>query len=195
MTNEQDKRLEHILNQQENVVNMWLDYWRDFSTWETWQFWAIIFMLIAPLIIIYFAIDKRKIFQIGFYGFNIHTWFTYSDAIAMRTAHVTYPFQAIPVLPVNFALDAALVPVSFMLIYQWCLNHNKNVFFYGVILSAIFSFAVKPLLVSVELMQLNKGMNYFYLFLNYLLILFLAIMITNIFQYLRNKGRVKENVK
>ncbi|MRH43839.1 hypothetical protein GH741_14445 [Aquibacillus halophilus] len=187
MTEAQNEQLDKILQEQEKVVKMWTEYWKDYSTWETWQFWAILLMLIIPLIVIYFAIDKRKIFQIGFYGFNIHTWFAYSDAIAMRTAHVTYPFQVIPIMPVNVALDVSLVPVCFMLVYQWCLNHNRNVFLYGVILSAIFSFVIKPLLVSVNLMQLEKGMNYFYLFLNYLLILSLAIIVTKVFIYLRGK--------
>lgn len=126
-------------------------------------------------------------FQIGFYGFNIHAWFTYSDTIAMRTSHVTYPFQAIPVLPVNFALDASFVPVSFMLLYQWCINHNKNVFLYGMILSAFFAFIFKPLLVLVNLMQINKGFNYIYLFLNYVVILFLAVVITKVFTHINRK--------
>jgi len=188
MKSNQQNRLNEILSKQDDVVTMWLEYWRDFSTWETWQFWAIVSMLIVPLIIVYFTIDKNKVFHIGFFGFNIHTWFTYSDAIAMRTSHVTYPYQAIPILPVNFALDASLVPVSFMLLYQWCINHNKNVFFYGAVLSALFAFIFKPLLVFINLMQINKGMNYFYLFLNYLIILFLAIIITKVFTYLRKKG-------
>jgi hypothetical protein len=187
MKQNQASRLKEILEQQDLVVNMWVDYWKDFSTWEDWHFWAIVLMLIIPLVFVYFFIDKEKVFQIGFYGFNIHTWFTYSDAIAMRTAHVTYPYQAIPVLPVNFALDASLVPVSFMLLYQWCLNRKKNIFLYGVLLSAFFSFIFKPLLVSLDLMQLNKGMNYFFLFLNYLLILILAILITSVFNHIKSK--------
>lgn len=187
MTRDQQERLDDILSQQDQVVRMWMDYWKDFSNWETWQFWAIVLMLIVPLIIIYFAIDKNKVFQIGFYGFNIHAWFTYSDTIAMRTSHVTYPFQAIPVLPVNFALDASFVPVSFMLLYQWCINHNKNVFLYGMILSAFFAFIFKPLLVLVNLMQINKGFNYIYLFLNYVVILFLAVVITKVFTHINRK--------
>ena len=187
MKQDQASRLKDVLEKQDKVVSMWVDYWKDFSTWEDWHFWAIVLMLFIPLIFVYFFIDKEKVFQIGFYGFNIHTWFTYSDAIAMRTAHVTYPYQAIPVLPVNFALDASLVPVSFMLLYQWCINHNKSTFLYGVLLSAFFSFLFKPLLVSLNLLQFSKGMNYFYLFLNYLLILLLAILITKVFNYIKSK--------
>lgn len=122
MTKEQGKRLNEILELQEKVVSMWLDYWKDFSHFGTGPFWVIFLMLVVPLVVIYFKIDRTKVFQIGFYGFNIHTWFTYSDAIAMRTGHVYYPFQFIPVMPVNFALDASLVPVTFMLVYQWCIN-------------------------------------------------------------------------
>ncbi|SHN24639.1 hypothetical protein [Gracilibacillus kekensis] len=188
MTSEQGKQLKEIISHQDETVRMWLEYWKAFSSIQTWHFWGIVLMLIIPLIVIYFCIDKRNAFHIGFYGFNIHTWFTYSDAIAMRTSHVVYPFQVAPILPVNFALDASLVPVAFMLLYQWCLNRQKNVLLYGILLSAIFSFVFKPLLVLLDFMQLNKGMNYFYLFLNYLLILFLSIIITKLFSYFKKKG-------
>jgi hypothetical protein len=186
MTKEQEKRLNEILDLQEEVVSMWLDYWKEFSHIGTGSFWVIVLMLVVPLVLIYFKIDRTQVFQIGFFGFNIHTWFTYSDAIAMRTAHVYYPFQAIPVMPVNFALDASLVPVTFMLVYQWCINNDKNVFLYGVLTSAFFSFFFKPLLEAWDLIKLDNGMNYVYLFLNYLGILMMAIVITNIFRYLRN---------
>ncbi|WP_019413829.1 CBO0543 family protein [Paenisporosarcina sp. TG20] len=195
MTNEQSKRLDEILNQQDKIFNMWMEYWKDFSNFGTWQFWAIALTLVIPLIVVYFAIDKTKAFHIGFFGFNIHTWFTYADAIAMRAGYVAYPFQAIPIMPVNFALDAALVPVSFMLLYQWCLNHNKNFFLYAVLVSAFASFIFKPILVSLDLIQLNKGLNYFGLFLLYILILIMSITITKLFRYFKRKGCQEQSPK
>ncbi|MBD8069901.1 hypothetical protein F7888_13140 [Bacillus sp. PS06] len=193
MTKEQGKRLNEILDLQEKVVSMWLEYWKDFSHFNTGPFWVIFLMLVVPLVIIYFKIDRTRAFQIGFYGFNIHTWFTYSDAIAMRTGYVYYPFQVIPVMPVNFALDASLVPVTFMLVYQWCINNNKNVFLYGVITSAFFSFLFKPVLNAWDLIKLDNGMNYFYLFLNYLVILILAIVITKVFIYFKHHPKVSRS--
>ncbi|MFC4321987.1 CBO0543 family protein [Litchfieldia salsa] len=186
MTKEQGKRLDEVLDVQEKAVSMWMDYWKDFSYIDTGPFWVIIAALVLPLILIYFKIDRTKIFQIGFYGFNIHTWFAYSDSIAMRTGYVYYPFQAIPVMPVNFALDASLVPVTFMLVYQWCINNNKSVFLYGVITSAGFSFFLKPVMGAWDLIKLDNGMNYFYLFLNYIAILIMAIIITKFFTYLKH---------
>ncbi|MGV2941923.1 CBO0543 family protein [Mesobacillus sp. LC4] len=193
MTNEQEKRLDEILELQEKVVSLWMDYWKDFSHIGTVPFWVIFFMLVVPLIIVYFKIDRTKPFQIAFYGFNIHTWFTYSDAIAMRTGHVYYPYQVFPIMPVNFALDASLVPVTFMLVYQWCINNNKNVLLYGVLTSAFFSFVFKPLMAACNLIKLDNGMNYFYLFLNYLLILFLAMILTKVFIYLKHHPKTKTN--
>ncbi|MFS0639169.1 hypothetical protein AB1K84_25175 [Mesobacillus foraminis] len=193
MTKEQGKRLNEILDLQEKVVSMWLDYWKDFSHFGTGPFWVIVLMLVVPLVFIYFKIDRTRAFHIGFYGFNIHTWFTYSDAMAMRTGHVYYPFQAIPVMPVNFALDASLVPVTFMLVYQWCINKNKNVFLYGVFTSAFFSFLFKPVMAAWDLIKLDNGMNYFYLFLNYLVVLIMAIVITKVFIYLKHHPKVYKN--
>ncbi|WP_232718546.1 CBO0543 family protein [Bacillus sp. FJAT-45037] len=193
MTDEQGKRLNEILDLQEMIVSMWLDYWKDFSYFDTGPFWVIVAMLVLPLVLIYFKIDRTKVFQIGFYGFNIHTWFTYSDAIASTTGHVYYPFQVVPVLPVNFALDASLVPVTFMLVYQWCINNNKNVFLYGVLTSAVFSFLLKPIMAAGDLIRLDHGMNYFYLFLNYLVILILAIVITRVFIYLKHHPNIHKN--
>ncbi|UGB28829.1 hypothetical protein [Metabacillus sp. B2-18] len=93
-------------------------------------------------------------------------------------------------MPVNFALDASLVPVTFMLVYQWCINNNKNIFLYGVLTSAFFSFLLKPVMVAWDLIKLGNGMNYFYLFLNYLGILIMAIVITKIFIYLKHHPRI-----
>ncbi|MBM6617813.1 CBO0543 family protein [Bacillus suaedaesalsae] len=193
MTKEQTSRLNEILNLQEKLVPMWLDYWKDFSHVGTEPFWVIALMLVVPLVIIYFKIDRTKVFQIGFYGFNIHTWFTYSDSIAMRTGHVYYPYQIIPIMPVNFALDASLVPVTFMLVYQWCINNNKNVFLYGIVTSAIFSFILKPVMAAWDLIKLDGGMNYFYLFLNYLGILIMAIVVTKVFIYLKHHPKAHKN--
>jgi hypothetical protein len=188
ITKNQEKRLDGILEQQEKVVSMWLDYWKEFSGFNTIPFWVIISMLVVPLVIIYFKIDRSKALQIGFFGFNIHTWFTYSDAIAMRMGHVYYPFQIIPVLPVNFALDASLVPVTFMLVYQWCINNNKNVLLYGVLTSIFFAFLFKPVMAAWGYIQLDNGMNFFYLFLNYLGILLMAIFLTWVFVYFEKKA-------
>ncbi|USK83415.1 hypothetical protein [Peribacillus asahii] len=61
MTSEQGKQLNEIISQQDRVVKIWMDYQKRFSNVQTWHFGGIVLMLIVPLIIIYFCIDKRKV--------------------------------------------------------------------------------------------------------------------------------------
>ncbi len=55
---------------------------------------------------------QKKALLLGFFGFNIHVWFTYADIVGARYSVWSYPFQAIPFLTVSFGLDASLVSRS-----------------------------------------------------------------------------------
>lgn len=46
-----------------------VSYWNDYSNAGTWQFWTILFLLVLPLIILYFAVDRSRIFELFFFGF------------------------------------------------------------------------------------------------------------------------------
>src|SRR5699024_3640295 len=101
-----------------------IEYWHLYSYVGMWQFWVEVLMIIIPLIILFFSIDKSKALHLGFFGLNYHVWFSYTNSIGVGLGLWEYPYHVIPFLP-SFSLDAALVHVFFMLIYQWTLNHNK----------------------------------------------------------------------
>ncbi|ARK31939.1 CBO0543 family protein [Halalkalibacter krulwichiae] len=181
MSDAQIKMLEELRNAHQELGVTLLDYWQQYSGLNTIQFWINLIMLLAPLVILYMKIDRSRALLLGFFGFNVHTWFTYIDNVGVRFGFWSYPYQAIPFLPVHFGLDAALIPVSFMLLYQYCLNHEKNFYVFALGLCAGLSFVFKPYLVIFNLFQLHNGANYFYLFVFYLIIVGLAIVITNLF--------------
>lgn len=174
-------------NLQEKVTRLQEEYWFTYTNMDSWQFWVMVTMLIIPLIVLLSKIDKTKIFLILFYGFNIHAWFAYIDTFGVRRGYWEYPYSLTPYFPFSMSLDGSLVPVSFLLVYQWTLNNQKNFYLYSIGMAAIFAFAVKPLLVSLNLFVLNKGFNYFYLFLLYCLIFFLSRLITVFFLKLQKK--------
>lgn len=159
---------------------------------STIGFWINVAMLILPLIALLFLIDNSKAFHIGFYGFNIHVWFTYIDAIGIRYALWNHPYQAIPFMPASFGLDAALVPVIYMLTYQWTVNNNKNYYIYLITLSALFAFVFKPFIALFDLFTLNKGFNYFHLFLLYVGMVILSKVITSIFEKFETRDAKKD---
>lgn len=179
--------LQHLNSLQDQLAQAWIGYWRQY-TLGTWQFWLHVAMFFLPLVVLYFFIDRRRALQIGFFGFNVHVWFTYIDAFGIRHALWNYPYPTIPLLSVSFSLDAALIPVLYMLLYQWTLNHRRNYYLYTTILCILLAFAFKPLLVAFDLFQLYKGTTYVHLFLGYITIMLVSKWITNLFLHFQKEG-------
>ncbi len=125
---------------QSEVMKLQEEYWMKYTNIDSWQFWLMVVMLIVPLIVLYFKIDKDKYkyFLVLFYGFNIHVWFAYIDSFGVRRGFWEYPHSLTPYFPFSMALDGSLIPVSFMLIYQLSLNQKKNFYLYSTVLSFYF---------------------------------------------------------
>ncbi|WP_163538974.1 CBO0543 family protein [Gracilibacillus sp. YIM 98692] len=188
MKEKQLNLLNELTSKQEEATQALTEYWTAYSNMGTWQFWAILIMfLVIPLIALYFTIDRSKIFLIGFYGFSVHLCFTYIDLIGARLGMWSYPYMVIPYTPGNFSFNSALIPVVFMLVYQWTINQNKNFYLYSLLTSAILSFALNPLLVSLNLLELNKGINYFHWFLIFIGTFSLSKLVTSVFLLMRKK--------
>lgn len=181
MAPEQSKQLEQINKAHETMSKLTSDYWRSYSDMGTWQFWFLLAMLVLPLVALYFFIDRKRALLIGFYGFNVHVWFQYIDTLGVTRGLWNYPYKIVPLLPSSVALDTAFVPVVFMLFYQWTISRKKNYYLFGIGLCLVFSFLVKPALVSFGLFQMYEGMNFFYLFLLYIAIMLVSKWITSLF--------------
>jgi hypothetical protein len=175
--------LERLLNNQKELADNWIEYWLAYSSIGTWQFWVNVAFIIIPLIVLYFTIDRRRAFHLGFYGYSAHVLSTYIDGFATRHGFWEYPFKAIPILPISFGLDTSLIPVVYMLVYQWTLNHKKNYYIYALLVSILFAFVFKPILSALNLFTLENGANYFHLLLLYLSGALLSKWATNLFRY------------
>ena len=190
---EQLDQLHKMKDNQEQVADAWINYWIDYSSFDTWQFWVNVSFIIIPLIVLYIFIDKKRVFLLGFYGFNIHVWMVYTDAIGTRFNFFEYPYKAVPFLPIHVGIDTSLVPVSFILLYQWILHKKKNFYLYNFGLILFFSFIFKPIIVSHHLFHLKNGANYFYIFLLYIIVVLISRAITNVFLHLNSKSELKES--
>ncbi|WP_302466510.1 CBO0543 family protein [Heyndrickxia acidiproducens] len=102
-----------------------------------------------------------------------------------------YPYKVFPFFVTSFALDVSLIPVLYMFVYQWTLNHKKNYYSFMILLSAFLAFVFKPVLSMLNLFKLYNGANYFHLFIGYLLIAFVSKIITNLFIYFEKNGAYK----
>jgi hypothetical protein len=171
----------------------WLNYWQDYSSLNHWQFWVALALLVIPLILLLLFMDKRKSLLLGFYGYNVHVFFTYIDTIGANNDYWFYPYKVFPILPSSFSLDASLIPVCYMFVYQWTLNRNKNYYIYMIGLSVFFALIFKPILEALRMFQIERGANFFHLLLGYLLVGVIAKLVTNFFLFLQRKSHDKKN--
>ncbi|TLS51442.1 hypothetical protein FE782_15135 [Paenibacillus antri] len=178
MSDEQQEALKKITDEMVTTKTHWFEYWQTFSAFDTWQFWATILIFVAPLILLFIFLDRSKAFRIGFFGFGVHMITVYIDAFGTTHGLWEYPFKWLPFLTNSLGLDASLLPVSYMLLYQFTLRHKKSYLLYMIGLSLVFAFGVKPLMGALDLFQLYKGMNYAHIFIAYLLLASIPYWIT-----------------
>ncbi|MDQ0351342.1 hypothetical protein J2R98_001156 [Alkalibacillus filiformis] len=149
----------------ERLSQLTESYWHEYSSWDTWQFWANVILLIAPLIILYFAIDRTRMFEILFFGLLIHMLWNYSSnylesQVLFRNLHFITTM-----LPSAFTMVASALPVAFMLVYQYCTNNGKNFYIWAAGLSAIFAFVIAPIEILFSITHMGGGFHYIYLFI------------------------------
>jgi|SRR5690625_1527737 len=190
MVDEQIELLDHIVTTRKEATQMLLEYWHLYSNMGTWQFWAIfIFTLMLPLVVLYFTIDRKKIFHIGFFGLNINFWLTLAGEIGVGHGWWDYPHLNIPFIPIGFTILSSSIPVIFMLVYQWTLNQNKNFYIYALLASIITAFTFAPLMVYLNFFRLIGETNYFHIMLLYIILFLISKLITQVFLFMEEPSR------
>jgi hypothetical protein len=188
VSEDQEQALKQLSDKLSSVIFDWSEYWRTYSGFDNWQVWVVLLVLIAPLVVLVLTLDRNKAFRLGFYGFAIHIIAIYFDLYATHHKMWEYPFKITPFPPVSFGLDTSLIPVSYMLVYQWTLNHRKNYYFYLLVLSIVFAFLIKPLLSSLDLFWLYQS-NYFHLLIMYFGGGVIGKWVTDLFQWAESKAK------
>ncbi|MBM7691677.1 hypothetical protein JOC77_001084 [Peribacillus deserti] len=190
--NDQNEHFDKVVRMQKGVTNEAVQYWHVYSDYGNWQFWVVLLLMIVPLVLIYFVIDRKNVFKIGFFGFAVHVLFFYTDALGIRTGLWAYRYHITPYLP-SLSLDSALIPVVSMLVFQWTLKNDKNFYIYALITALVFGFGFKPLLVSMDFFEMYKGVNYFYIFLIYIVVFLLAYWLTRLFSRMHKQAPTQDN--
>ncbi|MGD6856472.1 CBO0543 family protein [Bacillus infantis] len=169
-----------IFQLSEEMTSLVDSYWNSYSGPGSWQFWAVAVLLVLPLVLLYFTVDRKRIFEIFFFGFIVHALWTYTDIVLGNYTLLVHTYYMLPIFPHAFNITMSVLPVGFMLIYQYCTSHRKNFILYTVILSAVYSLVFASIEKALGMVELNKGMNLFYLFLIDLVIAFIAYIGTRL---------------
>lgn len=171
----------------EELNSLISSYWNDYSNMGTWQFWTVVALLVIPLVILYFTVDKKRIFELFFFGYTVHILWTYIDIVIERYGYFVHTYFLAPVFPFALNMTASALPVGFLLLYQYCTNTNKNFHLYALILSAAFAFGFASIEEGLGLLQFRKGMNQFYIFIIDVMIAYSAYWFTKIVLKIRER--------
>ncbi|MBC8059740.1 MAG: hypothetical protein H7Y18_03655 [Clostridiaceae bacterium] len=186
MGKEQLEEFNNLVKLEKELTKGWIKYWNEYSAYDDWHFWILVVLSILPLIVLFLFMDRRRMFHLGFFGFNVHICHSYIDIAAVNLGKWTYPYKLIPIYPISFAFDASLIPVTFMLLYQWTLNHKKNFYLYATMPAFFFAFIAKPLLVAINITKPGPGGGglkaYLILFVSHLIIAYESKWITDLFR-------------
>lgn len=144
-----------------NVRQWYLD------SFLTWEWWLLVGLTIVPLVIWWKMLDKNKAYEIAFYGCMINIMAVILDDIGTNLSWWSYPIKLIPVVPPLLTADSILVPIFFMIIYQFFSSSLKRLYISNVITACFIAFVSEPLFIWLHYYKLNDW-KLIYSFLFYL---------------------------
>ncbi|GAA0344155.1 hypothetical protein GCM10008967_38230 [Bacillus carboniphilus] len=103
-------------------------------------------------------------FHLFFFGYTVHLLWSYIDIVLERYSILIHSYFIAPIFPYAINMTASAIPVAYLLLYQHCINHNKNFFIYSLFLGAIIAFGLAPIEMFIGMMKMSKGMNLLFLF-------------------------------
>ncbi|MBS8265399.1 hypothetical protein DYI25_13305 [Mesobacillus boroniphilus] len=176
-----------ISEKNDDLSQLISSYWNQYSDMGNWQFWLVLAFLLLPLILLYFLIDRKRIFEIFFFGYTVHILWTYIDQVLANYNYFIHTYFLSPWFPPALSMTASALPVGFLLVYQYCTNHNKNFYFYSLLLSAVFAFVFATIEEYIGLVKIERGMNQFYIFLIDIAIVYTSYWFTKLMLKFRER--------
>jgi hypothetical protein len=132
----------------------------------TWQWWVLLAFLIFPWIIWGKLVNRKQLLSIVLFGSLTCIITVYLDVVGIKFEFWRYPFQLFPVMPRAISFDMSMVPVAYMIIYQYFTTWKK--FIYALITMAfLFAFIGEPFSVWSDLVEYLRW-KYIYSFFFYI---------------------------
>ncbi|WP_052144891.1 hypothetical protein [Halalkalibacter okhensis] len=176
------------------------EYWATYSDPTTWQFWYLIALLIIPLVALYVLLNRKRFFEILFYGYTLHVLFTYFDAYMSRYGFWEHPYMILPQYPFTLSINASLLPVAYLLLYQFCTQQGRNFHIWLIGASALIGIGfveihrqmgVFILYEKINILQLHEGLLNFYMFIGNYIMGSISYWFTKLFLYFKHHTQAK----
>jgi hypothetical protein len=107
------------------------------------EWWLLLAFLIVPWLIWAKIVDKKRKLEIVVVGLFVAIVTSLLDVVGYNLGFWDYPIQLIPVVPEGFSFDLSMVPVVYMLLYQY-FKMWKSYCIGLVCMSLIYAFIGEP---------------------------------------------------
>jgi hypothetical protein len=146
------------------------------------QWWLLLVFLIVPWLIWLKVVDKSRKLEIVAVGLLIAIVTMQLDWVGYYLGFWDYPIQLLPLMPEAFAFDLSMIPVAFMLLYQYCKTW-KSYSIGLVCLSLVYSFIGEPFCNWISVVVYIKW-KYIYSTMYYIVV---GIIVKAVVQYLKGE--------
>jgi len=143
------------------------DLWKQYYLY-TWKWWLLVTVMIIPWYFWWRFVDKKRILEIWCYGVMTFVSVIGSDAIGIANGCWYYPVKLYPKFPHILPVDTSLLPVSFMLLYQY-FPKWKSFLIATTIMATCLAFICEPFISWLGFYELITW-KYFYSFPLYILL-------------------------
>ena len=134
----------------------------------TWQWWLLVVLLIMPWILWWHVVDKERLSTIVLLGMFVLATSSWMDELGCELILWHYPYKLTPVYPQLVPINYAIMPVTYMLIYQY-FSSWRSYITAMTINAALFAFVAEPTLHYLGMYEMLKW-QYYYSFPIYIII-------------------------
>jgi hypothetical protein len=159
---------EQVQDARQILRDLGLSHWISDDLFS-WQWYFLVTSSIFPWVIwLKFYIDRKRIFEVLTSGFIVGAFSITLDVIGVDFMLWAYPEQILPVIPPLFPADLTVIPIGYMIIYQY-FKAWKSYLLMNVFLAALFGYVIEYLFIKWNIFQLINW-THSYSFLGFLIL-------------------------
>jgi hypothetical protein len=144
-------------------LNNWLK-----NEFLSWEWWILVGFLVVPWVIWAKLVKRDLLLEALLYGSIICILTTLLDLIGLPFRFWDYPIEFIPIIPRAFPFDFSMIPVAYMLLYQY-FRTWKSFIIAQIIMALAYAFIGEPFCTWIELVSYIKW-TYIYSFVYYIIV-------------------------
>lgn len=135
---------QEVIEVRRELQRLSLEHWLQDDIYK-WTWWLNVVLTIVPWIIWWKLVDRKRVFEIMVYGLLVAMTATLMDTWGTQAVLWGYPDVMIPFITRFFPIDYVLIPVIYMLIYQY-FSDWKPFIIANLITAAVFAFVLESVM-------------------------------------------------